>query len=165
MNKIIDETRYKKYKYFKEIYGIDQKTLYNYGTEGLIDFIKKNNKRYYFVMDMKRYMKGEFTKVKDKRKENICYARIYKKEDIIFLKEQLNYFETNFPSHELIYDVYDKFTDSNLLKLINRIKLKLINEFVIYNDQIIDSDFYKVFLLLIESANVDLIIINKILSD
>jgi hypothetical protein len=73
--------RYKKFNYIKEKFGMDQKTLYRYGEEELIRYIRKSksNIRYYDTRDIIRYFNDK--SIPGTEEENFCYARITNEED------------------------------------------------------------------------------------
>jgi predicted site-specific integrase-resolvase len=145
MNQLI-RNRYKETKYIEEKYGMCRKTLYNYGKNSSIRYITYNNNiKNYDTRDIIRYFNDK--SIPGIEEENICYARISKGDDPLFLEEQVNYFKKNFPSHKIIIDKYKMVP--NLFKIIEEIKCYKVSSIIIFNEETIPEDLRKCFLLLL----------------
>lgn len=159
MNQII-HIQYKKAGYIARLYNLHRRTLYNYSDKGLIRYITKNdtNIRYYNIRDVIRSISEETIPGTDEKE--ICYARISKKEDIKILEEQIQYFKTNFPLYEIIYDISDDIND-NFSNIINNVKDKKVSILILYDNQTISSESLKYVSMLFRIYYVEIFICNK----
>lgn len=150
--------KYVKPKYIEKNFGINTRTLFNYGTNEKVKFITENGRRHYDLDSVIEYINSTCVeKEEEDLRENICYVRIPLNGDTNFLTEQTNYFKDNFPKRRIISDTCDKFKDSNLFKLIEEIKSNKISKINLYYNNIIRYDVFNFISILCDEFNVKII--------
>ena len=97
------ETNYLGGKKTSEIFGVHQRTLYQWEKKGWIKTIRTmGGKRLY---DINSYARGEKIASKEDNKLDICYVRVSSQGQKDDLERQIKYMEKRYPKHVIIKDI------------------------------------------------------------
>ena len=138
-------------------------TLEKLGKNDDIEVITIGNTKFY---NIKKFLnnKGIVNIDPEPLKKNICYCRVSSKKQKEDLDRQITYMKTQFPCHELIYDISSglNYNRRGLMKIINYATNGEINELVIvYKDRLVRFGYELIEYLIKEKSNGTIKILNN----
>jgi putative resolvase len=142
--------------------GVCNQTLYKYEKEGKLDTIRTpGGKRLYNVS---KYLESLNLNLNNKKRRNICYARVSSYSQKIELENQINYMKQLYPEYEHLNDIGSgiNFNRKNFNKILDYgIKGELNTLIITYKDRLCRIGNELVENILKKNSNTKIIILNN----